>query len=602
MSFFKVFFASLLGHLVGGIIFAVLLIWIVSGVISSAEEESVTAVKDHSLLHLTFSSAISDRSPNEQPFQKIVNGGGAIEGMNTYLEAIERASEDPRIDGIFLDFNGISAGMATTEEIRNALIDFKASGKFIVAYSEGYSQKGYYLASVADEVYLYPEGGLDWRGLGGSSVFLKGFFEKTGIEMQVIRGKNNRFKSAVEPFMYEKMSDANREQTMTYLGSMWTHMLEGIGSQRGLNPDDLNTIADTLGIRTGQDVVDKGFIDALKYRDEIIALLQDKTSKETTEELNTIKIGKYANAGDWPGRNEGKKRITIFDAEKIAVVYAVGEIQSGEGDDQTIGSDRIARAIKEAREDTMVKAIVFRVNSPGGSALASDVIWREVMLAREAKPFVVSMGDVAASGGYYISCAAHKIYADPNTITGSIGVFGTLPFLGDAMEQNLGVTVDSVKTNKFATLGDPFFRLSQEEYDIIQGSVEEVYSTFINRVADGRGMTPDDVDSIGQGRVWSGIDAKRIGLIDDFGGMLDAIDEAVALSGVDSVNYRLVEYPKQKDPLEELLKQLGGDAEMRMAKEIVGDNPEMIEQLRSIRAMMQRQGVQARMPVDIIIR
>ena len=603
-QFFKFFFASLLAQFLGGLVLIFILVGMVGAAISDslggAGDKPVT-VKDGTVLHVRFADAIVDRAPVDGfDLQAIMNQSSSM-GLNTILENLTTAAEDPRIEGIFLDFGGLSSGMASVHEIRNALIKFKESGKWMIAYSEGYSQGGYYLASVADEVYLYPQGGLDWRGLGGTLTFLKGFFDKTGVQMQVIRGSNNRFKSAVEPFLTDHMSEANREQTIGYLGATWDEMVSAIAASRGLDEDGLNLLADTVGLRTTMDAVDAGLIDELKYRDEILDLIRTKLSIEALDDIPTVAMSDYDRANKWTDEDgeEESDEPSFFNKEKVAVIYAIGSIESGEGDDATIGSDRIARAIRKARQDSSIKAIVFRINSPGGSALASDVIWRETILAKEAKPFIVSMGDLAASGGYYIACAADKIYASPTTLTGSIGVFGTLPYVGAAMEQHLGVTVDSVATNKYANLGSLYYPLSDKEYSIIQGSVDEIYGVFKQKVADGRGMTVAEVDSIGQGRVWAGADAINIGLVDEFGGLEDAIAYARDQAGIAADAYRLVELPEQKDPIEELLKGMSSSEGVNITREVFGGNEELYQQFVQMQSLLKAQGIQARLPFTL---
>ena len=452
------------------------------------------------------------------------------------------------------------------------------------------SQKAYYLASVSDEIWLNPQGMVEWKGLGGSLLFLKGLLEKLEVEPQIIR--YGKFKSAIEPLILDKMSDANRHQTMTYVGDLWDTMLEGIGEGRGMTREELDGLAENATIQNAQDALDNGLVDAILFKDQVTANLRTRLAIEDEDDkINFIGLGKYKNAPAPESKeSKGSKR------DRIAVIYAVGSIKGGEGDDETIGSEKISAQIRKARKDDKVKAIVLRVNSGGGSALASDVIWRETVLAQEAKPFVVSMGDVAASGGYYIACAADTIVAQPNTITGSIGVFGVLMNTKKLLNNKFGIQVDTVKTNKFADLGSPYRALTETERAIIQKSVNEIYFTFIEKVADGRGMTTDEIDSIGQGRVWSGEDALEIGLVDVLGGIDDAIEIAANMAGLEE--YRITELPKQKDPIEAFMSELTGKGEEVLLKHRLGKYYEYVE---DVEELMNMEGVQARLPYQIYI-
>ena len=469
-QFFKFMFASMLGVFLAFFLGIVVLFGMIAALVSSADSKKEAKVEPNSVLHINFESQINDRSSNN-PFENFdfgsLSGKKGI-GLNDILENIEKAKTDDNIKGIYIDLQSVPAGIATIEEIRNKLIEFKESKKFIVAYSEAYSQSAYYLASVADEVWLNPEGIIEFKGLGAQVMFFKGLLEKMEVEPQVIR--YGKFKSAIEPFILDKMSEANREQTMKYMGSIWNNIVSGIAESRKLTPAQLNLIADSALVQNAKDAVEQKLADKLYYKDQVLDDLKDRCGLEDAKKLKLVSMVKYTDAP-----KAKKKDDKGLAKDKIAVIYASGSIEGGEGDDQTIGSDRISKAIRKARLDENVKAIVLRVNSPGGSALASDVIWREVVLAKAAKPVVASMGDVAASGGYYISCAADTIVAQPNTITGSIGVFGLLMNLKNLMNNKLGITVDTVKTNHYADLGSAFRPLTQAEHDIIQNSVNEIY-------------------------------------------------------------------------------------------------------------------------------
>lgn len=589
----------MLGAILGVIISSVIVFAIVAGIISSvlSDDERVN-VKNNSVLHVKLDGPVIEREPKNE-FAKITGFSEEKKmGLDVIIESIHKAKDDDRIKGIFLEVQDINAGMASVEEIRAALADFKKSGKFIYAYGESYSQKGYYLSSVADQVYINPQGGLDFKGIGGQVLFFKRMLEKLDINVQIFR--HGKFKSAVEPFDLEKMSEANRLQTLTYITALWNHMLTGISAERGISTTELNTIASNLEIRNANDAVTRKLVDKTLYYDEVLIELNKKLEKKETDQTEFISLSKYADAG----KSRSDEDDVLPSRNKIAIVYAVGSIESGEGNDETIGSERIARAIREARKDSSVKAVVLRVNSPGGSALASDVIWREVILTKAVKPFVVSMGDVAASGGYYIACAADVIVAEPNTITGSIGVFGLIPDAGTMLNEKLGITVDTVNTNKNAGIGSVLRPVSPLEAEVIQQGVEEVYTTFITRVADGRGMTLAEVDSIGQGRVWAGTDALRIGLVDTLGSLEDAIAIAARKAKL-GTDYRLRKLPEMKDPFEDFLKGKSEEASAALTEAFIVQQLSVFKEqyfvFRRSQILLNARGVQARMPYDIII-
>ena len=587
-QFFKFMFASALGLVLG--IF--LLFAILGGIGASMGDKQSVTVKDKSVLHIKLNYEIKERGVNSPfgNFEPATFKSKPSVGLNDILASLKNAAKDDKIKGIYFDMQSVPAGMATVEEIRNALIEFKESGKWIVSYSEIYSQKAYYLASVSDELWLNPQGMVEWKGLGSQMMFLKGMFEKLEVEPQIIR--YGKFKSAVEPLILDKMSEANRMQTMTYMSDLWNKMLRGISEGRGKTVGELDGFAQNATIQNGKDALENGLVDELLYKDEVTARLKAKLEIEKEDEkINFIGLAKYKDAPKAKGDDE-----EVTKKEKIAVVYAVGSIEGGQGDDETIGSEKISAEIRKARLDDKIKAIVLRVNSPGGSALASDVIWREVVLAREAKPVVVSMGDVAASGGYYIACAADTILAQPNTITGSIGVFGVLWNAQKMINNKLGIMIDTVKTNRFADLGTPLRALTPLERDIIQNGVNEIYEDFITKVGQGRGMTTAQVDSIGQGRVWSGEDALEIGLVDLLGGIDDAVEIAANMAKVE--NYRVVEYPAQKDPIEQMIQEISGQGEEVFLKHRLGA---YYKYVKDVEELMQMQGVQARMPYQLYI-
>jgi protease IV len=586
-DFFKFMFASMLGFLLMSIIVFFLFMGMIASFAAFMEKESVK-VDENSVLHIKFDTDIRDRSSSD-PFSEIdfasMKPKSSL-GLNDILKNLDKATNDPNIKGIYLDLMTMQTGMANVEEIRNALLEFKESGKFIVAYGEVFTQSAYYLATVADKIYLNPEGMIDFKGIAAELMFFKGTIEKLDADMQIIR--HGKFKSAVEPFMNKKMSPENREQMMALINGAWNTIVDGIAETRNIRKEELNRIADELLIRSPGDAVAYRFVDGLKYQDEIHKELKVLLDIEDEDDINSVSLQKYFNAPAAEKKNTDR-------SNRVAVVYAIGEIISGEGSDDIIGSDRISKAIRKARKDDKVKAIVMRVNSPGGSALASDVILREVKLAAEEKPFIVSMGNVAASGGYYISAAAHKIYAEPTTITGSIGVLGMIPNLEKTMENKLGITYDYAQTNKNSNFMTPFRPLTSQQREVIKGYIEDVYDTFVNHVMEGRGMSYEEVDEIGQGRVWIGTDARNIGLVDEIGGLDEAVQAAVELADLET--YSIREYPVQKDFFQELMDQLMGKAsvEAKIRAEL-GDDYRLYQYLRYWKNAT---GVQARMPFDI---
>ncbi len=577
----------------GSFILIVILFFILMGMVlsvASLSKKEVVVVPENSILQLKLNEEIADRS-SSNPFNNFDFSSfktSKSPGLNEILQNIKKAKTDDNIKGIFLDLGTIPSGIATIEEIRNALLDFKSSKKFIISYSEEYTQKAYYIASVSDKVYLYPEGALDFKGLNGEVMFFKGLLDKLDVDVQILR--HGKFKSAVEPFVLDKMSEPNKEQTLKYISGIWNQMLEGISESRKMSVAQLNGIADSFKIQKAQDAVTYKLVDKLLYKDELLAELRNLLGIGKKEKINSISLQKYTSVPDKTKKIHKTK-------DKIAVIYALGEIVSGKGDDETIGSDRISEAIRKARLDSAVKAIVLRVNSPGGSALASDVIWREVDLSKKTKPVVVSMGDVAASGGYYIACAATRIVADPTTLTGSIGVFGLIPNLKGLFNNKLGVSFDNVKTNNYADIGSTYRPLTKSEENIYQTSVENIYETFITHVAEGRGMTKEKVDSIGQGRVWNGVDALEIGLIDEFGGLEKSIEIAAKLAKIEE--YKIQSLPAQKDPFTQIMEELSGEStDQTILKNKLG---ELYEFYNYIQYVKNTKGVQARIPYTIKI-
>jgi len=586
-QFFKFTFASMLGFLLAGFLVFIIFVGIIVSAVSIGKKETVV-VPEKTILVLTLDQPISDRS-SDNPFARINFSRPDLSaqlGLKDIVSNLNKAASDSKVKGIYLELTDIPAGQATIEEIRNAMLDFKKSGKFIVAYSEEFTQKSYYLASVADKIYLNPAGGMQFKGMVGQVMFFKGLLDKIDVEAQVIR--HGKFKSAIEPFTLDKMSEPNKIQTLTFISGMWNHMLDGISASRKIPVEDLTAMANEYKIQSPQDAVSLKMVDKLMYKDEVFDELKTRMDVKNIKDLKFMKIGKYAKSPE-----SGKKS----SADRIAVIYASGNIISGEGDENSIGSERISKAIRKARLDDKVKAVVLRVNSPGGSALASDVIWREMLLTKKVKPVVVSMGDVAASGGYYISCAADKIYAYPNTITGSIGVFGIIPNMKEMFNKNLGITFDEVKTNPYADYIPVTRPMNDGEKRIITREIETIYSTFTTHVSEGRKMTVAQVDSIGQGRVWSGVDAKRIGLVDEFGGLNDAIKEAARLAKLK--DYRTMDLPEQKDTFEQLMEAFSGDNTSVFLKKELGAAYPYFSYLSRMSHM---EGIQALMPYEFDIK
>ena len=587
-KFFKYFLAVVVGSIVSAIFFVFGTLIIFSAIAASGSGEVI--VKENSILVLDLNGEIVERTSND-PFSDMFSdmlGQSKTLGLNKILSSIKKAKEDDRIKGIYLESSDIIAGYATIDEVRNALLDFKESGKFIYSFSPIYTQKAYYLASVSDKVLLNPTGTLEFKGLASVQTFFKGSLEKLGIEVQVF--KYGQFKSAVEPFIADKMSDAARLQTETYLNSMWGHMLKGISESRGIDVETLNNIADEFVSFKGDDaLLASGLIDGIVYKDEVLDMLKELTNIELKKDLNAISINKYADVFV-PGKKKGLEK------NKIAVIYAEGEITDGESDGAGIVSGPLSRAIREARRDESIKAIVLRVNSPGGSALASEIIWREMQLAKETKPVVVSMGDYAASGGYYISCAADSIVAHPNTLTGSIGVFGLVPNVA-GLSKKMGITTDRVTTNAMAdmpALGRPF---TSAEQKLMQMQVNSVYETFTQRCADGRNTTSESIDKIGEGRVWSGENAIEINLVDKLGGINDAIEIAARMAEVET--YRIVELPEMLSPFDKIMKDLTGGAVAKIEQMVLGEEYKILKTINQIKSG--NIVIQTRIPYDITI-
>jgi protease-4 len=586
----KDFLKFLLATIVGIILTSVMFFFVLLIIVSASSKDKPVEAKPNSILHITLNEQIVERS-TESPFNFFPSDEFASMremGLNDILNNIKKAKSDNNIVGIYLEPYYLSAGIGSIEEIRNALLDFKESGKFIISYSEIYTQSAYYLATVSDKIYLNPAGALPFYGIGARIVFLKEAMDRLGVEAQIIR--HGTYKSAVEPFMYKNMSEENREQTLTWVKSIWNHMLQGISNERNIPVETLNNLADNLSLKSAEDALKHDMVDSLLYKDEVIYKLKELTGTAEKNDLNSISLRRYTKVP----RTRDYKGLA---RDKIAIIYAYGDVVMGNRGEGSISSERISKAIRKARRDSTIKAIVFRVNSGGGSALASEVIWREVELAKNVKPVVASMGDVAASGGYYIVAPADTIVANPNTITGSIGVFAILPNAQKFFNNKLGINLDVAKTNPYADIGNPFRPLSKEETEVIRFEIEKIYDTFISHVSSGRNMSQAEVDAIGQGRVWSGANALENGLVDIHGGLNEAIEIAAGMCGIDK--YRIVELPEIEDPLQLLLKEIAENARMRIVKKELGEHYRYLEQLEKLEDM---DGVQARLPFEFELR
>jgi protease-4 len=590
----KQFFGAFFGSVIGIIIATVLAVVIVIGAVKSSikdtfrDGEETSVVKNNSILKITLHGDIVDRE-TDNPFAALKGmkdfAGDDELGLNMLLKKIKQAKTDDKIKGIYLHVKHFHGGFANITELRNALIDFKKSGKFIYSYSEAYGQKEYYLASAASKIFVNPQGALEFKGLSMNLMFYKNALEKLGVDLQVFR--HGKYKSAVEPYLLDKMSEANRHQSEVFLNSVWNTVLQGIAAERKVSETELNEMANNLSIAEPADAKGK-LVDVLAYEDEVLSEMKKKTGVAEKDKLNFTEFQKY--------KLTHKTDVKLKDSQ-IAVIYASGDIKSGDGDSDDISSERLVKSIREARMDDKIKAIVLRVNSPGGSALASEVIWREVTLAKKSKPVVVSMGNFAASGGYYISCAATRIFAQPNTITGSIGVFGIIPNFQKALQDKLGITMDTVNTNKHSHIGSTMLPINEREHGYIQKSVEKIYDVFTTRVADGRKLSKAMVDSIGQGRVWTGNDAVKINLVDEIGGLDAAVAYAAKL--VNMKEFKLIELPKHKHPFEELLGHAEEEAEARVIQRNLGETYSYLKYMKNIISL---EGIQARLPFELLIK
>jgi len=593
MTFWKTVWATLVGNFIASIIGTLITIGIIAAIVAAFSSSEDVSMENESILKIKLENSFTERGLDAPSFN--LDGAEDRIALRDLERVLRFAKADARIEGVYLNIGAIEAAPAMLLEMHNAILDFKSSGKWVIAYSEGYSQAGYFLASAANEVYMYPTGTFDWHGLNAEVMFYKKLLDQLEIEAQVIRGPNNKFKSAVEPFIYDHMSDENRLQMATFIDDIWKVMCEKISTQRGVPVEELNAAASSLRFINNNTLLQSKLIDGLIYPDELAAKmsarLKDKGKLEDDKKIEKefISYSRYLDVV--------KLEDKASDVAQVAVVYAIGGIESGKGNDETIGSDRIAKALRDARLDDGIKAVVLRVSSPGGSALASDVIWREAELLKQSgKVFVVSMGDYAASGGYYISCGADRIFAQPNTITGSIGVFGIIPNLQNFLDHKLGITFDAYKTHEHANMMTITSPLDTVQKRAMQVMVSNIYNDFTSKVALGRNLTQSYVDSIGQGRVWSGEDALAIGLVDEMGGLNEAIAYAASKAGVPANS--ILELPEMLDPLEEFFNNISGKSEEAILSRLLGSR---FKNYQDLRQLSNGGKIQTRLPFYITV-
>ncbi|MBK6483449.1 MAG: signal peptide peptidase SppA [Chitinophagaceae bacterium] len=589
MSFWKIFFSSLLAFVIGTFLVMFILIALIAGLVSSFGGEAPATVHSNSILSLDLGYDIPEQT-TYIPFQGFSFSEfepAVAPGVYDIIKNIKKAKTDPAIKGIYLNSGYIGVGMANTEQLRNALLDFKKSGKFIIAYAELYSEKAYYLCSVADKVVVNPKGVVEFNGMSAQYMFFKGLLDKVGIEAQVFY--DGKFKSATEPFRLDSMSKENELMTHVLLNDVQDKVMNTIAASRKIERTQLDSISNNLLVQNSWDAKKYNLVDEVWFEDEVRDYLKTQLELKESDKIEQVTLGKYLSV---PGN---KEEVTL-QTDRIAILFAAGDIVDGKGDDSNVGAEKYIKQLRKLREDEKVKAIVFRVNSPGGSALASDVIAREVALTVAKKPVVVSMGDYAASGGYYIAANASKIVAQPNTLTGSIGVFGIFPNMQKLFEDKLGITFDGVTTGKFSDFGDVSRPMRPDEKLIVQRGVDSIYSNFKAVVVKGRKLSPELVDTIAQGRVWTGSQALAFGLVDTLGGLEDAIAMAAGLAKLDK--YRLVEYPEIDKDMFEVVRLFSDEKERSAIRQKLGPFYSLYEQVQVLATM---KGVQARMPVMVEI-
>ena len=575
-KFFTTTFACVLGTFIAGLLLVMVGIFAMMGMVAATASQGKEEYRPekNTVLKLELSGSLAERY-TEDPMQMLFSQGETSTGLDQIRRAIKTAEENENIVGIVIEAKGISAMPASSEQIRRMLAEFKDNtGKWIYAYADNYAQGDYLIASVADSIVLNKIGSVDIHGLGGMQTFLPGLLKKAGIEYQIFRV--GTYKSAVEPYICEKMSDANREQTMAYLNTIWDYYTDAITSSRNITPEYLNAIADSIvSLRTADEVLAMNLVDTLMYRPQFDEWLKAKVGVEKDKDIKFASVSQLASVT--PKKNKSEN--------VVAVVYAVGSIMEKGGDG--INSEELVPELTRIKNDKNVKTVVFRVNSPGGSAYASEQIWAELEAIKQAdKKVIVSMGDMAASGGYYISCNADRIFAENTTLTGSIGVFGAIPTAEKLMTDKLGLSFDEARTHQYGNpLGGDFIykKFSPAEGMAIQRMIEECYDLFTTRCANGRGMTQDEIKKIAEGRVWIGKTAVELGLVDEIGGIDDAIDYAVKESGLD--NYKIAVYPKQKSTFDRLMEQLGNSTRLSIASMIIGEDMPYLKALKQIENM-----------------
>lgn len=579
-SFLKIFLASF----VALIVFSLIVFFLAVAMISALASKDKPKVADKSVLTINLGQQFNEKF-QENPLGALTGGESGVPGLYDVVRLVRHAAKDKHIAGIYITANGNGNGYAASEELRNALLDFRQSKKFVIAHGDMITQGAYLVASAADRVYANPVGSVDWSGFNMDVAFVKGTLDKLKIEPQIFYA--GKFKSATEPFRTTQMTPENREQTIEWLGDLYHHFLQRVSQSRKIDTATLHRLANSGAIQTPQDAVNHKLVDGLKYDDQVKDEIKKNLKLGKYDKVNYITINTYHEAADY--RQSGSSR--------IALIYAEGNIIDGKGDRDNIGSEDYVKLIRKVRLDKSIKAVVFRINSGGGSALASDNIWRELVLTKQDKPVVVSFGDVAASGGYYIASGADSIFASPNTITGSIGVFGIIPNMQGFFNDKLGVTFDGVKTANYADAGAVYRPLNEQEKKFIQAGVDRIYAQFKQRVAEGRKKDTAYIDSIAQGRVWSGEDALRLGLVDRLGGLQAAVESAARMAKVKE--YRLREYPERKSFLNELLGKESTAPSAQIKEQLGAENYRIYQEMLQVKQMV---GVpQARLPFSFII-
>ncbi|HEX8330099.1 MAG TPA: signal peptide peptidase SppA [Hymenobacter sp.] len=588
-QFFKYVLATIVGLLAFSFLGFLLLVGIIGAAASADDTKEVAA---NSVLELKLNEPLTERG-RDSKFN--FGGNNASTGLINLKEAIGRAKGDDDIKGILLNLDIVQGGMASLEEVRDALLDFKKSGKFVVAYHEVCSEKSFYLSSVANQIYLHPQGTLEFNGLSTEVMFYKRLFDKAGIQPYIFRVGS--FKSAVEPFFRENFSDSARYQTVSFLNSINGHLISQVAKSRGIAPERLKVISDSMLVHNAPDALRLKLVTKLGYFDQVQDYMRGKLGIAKNKKPSVVSLSEYTESE----REDEKEGSTS--GNRIAVIYAEGDIVTGRGSDDNIGSTKFAEAIRKARLDDKVKAVVLRINSPGGSSLASDIIYREVLLTKKVKPIIASMSDVAASGGYYIAMACDTIVAHPNSITGSIGVFGVLPNIQPLLADKLGITVDRVSTGKFSDLPTITRALTDFEKRTLQGEVDRIYADFTTKAALGRRMPVDRLRRIASGRVWSGIEAKNNGLVDVLGDYNDALQLAAARAGLKADDYRVQRLPRQKSEFENILSMFGGsDDDEAKTKAMKAELGPLYPAYAQYQQLMQMRGVQAKLPYVLDIK